>query len=320
MKKLPLFSSRLRIIRTIALFCCLSFLAQSAFATSFAVPSTDERTWDEVVVHLQSPVVPGRWYASEDGKRLKELDEPCAAAFLMSLLGTPHRANAMEALGWGVFKEAIPALAAIALDKKAENRVLALNPGLRYMNDQRAIDTAKTLSTDDEPAVREAAYWVLSGHGTDEAVTTLQKRLKEGDAQKTSELIYALNFSKHPRAGDIVFENSRWPKVINDESTLRAYALTMTNYSVVRASDRMLSVMENENSLIRFYALRYFGKFPRQEAAEAILRLATAKKTILRRWRNAGDHQSVFEIAGNRDCHQAAISGLVGNAETSRRN
>lgn len=276
MRNLPLKSVCFLSLIISAIFGTSPVQAQDSNSSTVAgcFAKVDTRTWEEVVASFGQPR--DYWDERDNGWRLKALDEERASDFLLPLLQQNNRRYAaIDALGWGAFRQAIPALSAIALDEKEDPgwRVNALNPGLRYMQDSRAVKTAQLLVHHKEVPIRHAAYWVLSQHGTPEAVGTLKKLLEEGAKGEIGPLINALYHSQRPEVGEIVFESSKWEQVTQDKGASLGYASVMAKYPVERASDQMLALLQSEDSLTRHYATMYFSHFPRQEAAEATLGL-----------------------------------------------
>ena len=180
----------------------------------------DRRTWDEVAHDCTSKDAQHANDGQYDGKRLKELDADRAVNFLLPFLQEDQpsglRVKAIGALGWSSFHEAIPLLSAIALDDMEDDKIRqqALNPGLRYMNHRDAVSTAKSLVYDDSYGIRISSYWVLSGNGTDAAVSILQECISSKNTDNLRDLIFALINSKHPRAGEIIFKNCTFDTIM----------------------------------------------------------------------------------------------------------
>ncbi len=259
--------------------------AETAFCLSIAPP--DKRTWEQVTADFIAREGQHANDGDYDGRRLKELDPKRAVSFLMPFLAKDCsfglRVKAIGALGWSSFKEAVPALCAIAKDAtdNEEVRAEALNPGLRYMKNPQAVETAASLAEDNSVRIRGSAYWVLSDHGTDKAVAVLEARLRSNDRPLFRQLIYALAFSKHPRAGQIVFDNCAFSTLQPDEELLRAYSIAMESYHVPEAQQNMLTVAQQPgHPLSAYYALRYFSAFPRQDVVPALIARIEAAKPV----------------------------------------
>ena len=268
---------------------------QLAFAAAFvlgtaiaaaAVASPDKRSWDEVTHDFVTGPADAAMDGGQDGQRLRELDPKRAAAFLLPFLTReqPHglRLKAIKALGNGSFKEAIPALSAIAMDTtEAEDiRYSALNPGLRYMYHPEAIRTASALVNDKAFQVRSAAFWVLSDNGSDAAVSVLAERLRVKDPQDTIDLINAIAYahSRNPKAGKILFDQYRFRDLVADEKLLIAYASAMSQCRIPDARQMMLEIAlypEEGPMTIRptacDYALGYFESFPCKEVVPVLI-------------------------------------------------
>lgn len=237
----------------------------------------DTRPWDRVTRDFVSNETFSATDGEQDGRRLKELDRKRAAEFLVPFLESTQpralRVRAMGAVGKAALTEAVPALIKIAQNPaEGENiRAAALSPGLRYMSHLDAIQCATTLASDPSLRVRMAAYWVLGQHGTDEAVSVLERRLSEKDPQETVQLLYALCFSKNGRAGRIVFDHTDFDALQTDEHR-QAYAKTMADYHVREAEQNMLTLArQRDQPWSASYALRYFAAFPRDDIAPALV-------------------------------------------------
>ena len=257
-------------------------IVATTFATTYAPPDT--RSWEQVTVDFIAH--PGRFAKDGDygGRRLKELDPKRAAAFLIPFLAKTQpdgvRVKAIGALGWSSFHEAIPALSAIALDATDNEAIRAqvLNPGLRYMKHPEALKTASALIADPSPNIRRGALWVLSEHGTDEAVELLAARLRANDKPLLDQLMCALYFSKHPRAGKLVFSSVAFSNLA-DERCRHAYALTMEAYRLAEAQQNMLLIAQQpDQPSSAHYALRYFTSFPREDVAPALIAFIESKR------------------------------------------
>ncbi|MCE9612326.1 MAG: HEAT repeat domain-containing protein [Chthoniobacter sp.] len=262
-----------------------SLIATTGLATTYA--RSDTRSWDQVTADFIAH--PGHFAidGERDGRRLKELDLKRAVAFLIPFLAKTQpdglRVKAIGALGWSSFHEAIPALSAIALDvaDKEAIRAQALNPGLRYMKHPEALKTATALIADASPSIRSGALWVLSGHGTDEAVDLLAARLRANDKPLLDKLMCALYFSKHPRAGKLVFTSVDFSTIPREERYLHAYALTLDGYPVPGAQQNMLIIAQQPGQpLSSYYALRYFRAFPCEDVVPALVACIEAKKSV----------------------------------------
>ena len=253
----------------------LTFVATAAFATTYF---SDTRSWAQVTADFVAREGQNANDGADDGRRLKELDPKKAAAFFMPFLAKDQpeglRVKAVGALGWSAFHEAIPALCAIALDTtdREQIRAAALNPGLRYMKHPDAVKTASALAADESNRIRSGAYWVLSNHGTDEAIEVLAARLRANDKPLLEQLIFALTFSNHERAGKIVFDAVDFSALPHDEQHLYAYARAMEQYRIPEAQQNMLSVAQQPTRpLSCYYALRYFSSFPREDVARVLI-------------------------------------------------
>ena len=263
----------------------LLFYAVAAFALSIAPP--DMRSWEQVTADFVSREARHANDGEYDGRRLKELNPKRAVEFLMPFLAKDRpfglRIKAIGALGWSSFQEALPALSTIAQDATDDDEVRseALNPGLCYMRHPEAVRAATAVAGDKSAKVRTSAYWVLAHHGTDAAISVLEARLKAKDAAGLRDLIYALNFSKHPRAGKIVFDYCDFAALPADETYLHAYSLTMDTYRVPDAQQNMLRVAQQvQHRLPAYYALRYFESFPREDVVPALIRYIEADNSV----------------------------------------
>lgn len=252
------------------------FLLVAAPAFAERYPPPDTRTWEQVTTDFVAR--PGTHSGDFDGSRLEELDPKRAAAFFIPLLAKTQpdrlRVKAIEALGWSSLREAIPALSTIALNAADKDaiRALALNPGLRYMDHPEALKTASALIADPSQSVRSEALWVLSEHGTNEAVELLATRLRANDKPLLDKLMCALYSSKHPRAGKLVFTSVDFSKLPREERYLHAYALTLDAYPVPEAQQNMLVIAQQpKQPLSSYYALRYFRAFPSEDVVPALV-------------------------------------------------
>lgn len=272
-----------RILALLTLFVCSS---ATVFSGCLAPPDT--RSWDQVSADFVAHEAQNASGGGSDGQRLKELDPKRAVAFLMPFLGKDRpfglRVKAVNALGWSSSQEAIPALSAIALDptEREQLRAEALNPGLRYMKSPEAVKTASLLATDKSSYVRSSAYWVLSDHGTDRAIEVLESRIKADDRPLLGQLMYALLYSKHQRAGKIVFDNVDFSQIQQDEKLLCAYSITMDRYRTFEAQENMLAVARQPTRPpSSYYALRYFAFFPCEDAATVLIAYVKADRSGL---------------------------------------
>ena len=266
----------------------LSLLSLSLYATASGVPtsygSPEAGTWGEITKHFISNEGTSAHDGQYDGQRLKALDPKRAAAFFMPFLAKDQprglRIKAIGALGWCSFQEATPALSGIAKDdtETEEVRADALDPGLRYMKNPDAAHTAASLVADKSKQIRGSAYWVLSNCGTDDAIEILEARLRSDDRPLLSELIYALIFSKHPRAGRIIFDSVDITTLLHNEDLLRAYATAMGSFQVADAQQNMLTIAQQpDHPLSAYYALLYFRFFPNEQSVPALISYAEYK-------------------------------------------
>jgi len=254
----------------------LTLVAGAAFAYTPKPPDT--QSWGQVTadfVAREAQVANDGYF---DGHRLKVLDPKRAATFLISYLASDKppglRLKAIGALGSLSFQEAIPKLCAIALDETEDPnlRKAALTPGLRYMKHPEAVKTATALAAHESDSVRIGAYWVLSEHGTDEAIEVLAGRLRANEKPLLPQLILALTYSKHPRAGRIVFDLVDFAALPHDKSHLFAYSFAMERYRLPDAQQNMLLLaQEPDQPLSCNYALRYFSSFPREDVTRLLL-------------------------------------------------
>lgn len=254
------------------------YVCSAAAAVALTIAPPDTRSWEEVTANFAAR---GGRHANDgvdDGRRLKELNPKKALEFLMPFLAKEREAGlrlkAMGALGWSSFQEAVPALSAIAKDEtEAESiRAQALNPGLRYMKSAEAEATARYLANHQSSHIRSSAYWVLSDHATDSAVDALGARIRANDKPLLDQLVYALYYSKHPRAGKIIFDLVDFSTLEHNKRLQEAYATAMDRYRVPEAQEHMLALAKHPpQSLTAYYALRYFASFPREEVVHALI-------------------------------------------------
>jgi HEAT repeat protein len=274
------------VFRCVAFLVFLLGLAAPLFSLDLIPPDT--RSWEQVTAdfvsrepHLANSSGEG------DGRRLKELDPKRAADFLMPFLAKENpqllRLKAIGALGWSSTKAAIPALSAIANDETEDERVRsdALNPGLIYMKSPAAVKTATTLATHKSIMIRTSAYGVLGRHGTDKAVEVLENLLRANEEPARASLIGALGGSNHRRGGRIVFENCRFAEMLDDEQLLRAYSRAMLKYRIPEAQANMLIVVrQHGHPLSAYYALLYFGSFPREDVVPSLIKYLESDTTV----------------------------------------
>lgn len=301
-------------------FLGLTLVATAALATTYLPP--DKRSWEQVTADFTAREAQHANNGEDDGRRLKELDPKRAAAFLIPFLAKSRpyglRVKAIGALGWSSFQEAISALSAIALDPtdNEEIRTEALNPGLRYMKHPEAVKTASALAADKSVSIRSGAYWVLSAHGTDEAIEVLSARLRGNDTPLLEQLIYALAYSKHRRAGEIIFDSINFPTLLRDEQQLLAYAVAMMQYRIPEAQQNMLIIARQANRpLSCYYALRYFGSFPREDVVPALVAYIEANMSV----RDLYDTVTAF-IKGAKvsDESKAKLSAFIANGKVEK--
>lgn len=254
------------------------FLWTSVAALALSLAPPDTRSWDQVAADFAAREAQSANDGMDDGHRLKELNPKQAVTFLTPFLAKDRpfglRVKAIGALGWSSFQEAVPALSAIAKDETENEsiRAQALNPGLRYMKSADAVATATSLATHKSDYIRGSAYWVLSDHATDSAIEVLSSRLRAKDKPLLGQLVYALYFSKHPKAGRIVFDLVDFTVLKDDQNLLEAYATTMEQYRIPEAQQHMLALAKQPTqSLPSYYALRYFASFPREEVVPALI-------------------------------------------------
>ncbi len=208
--------------------------------------------------------------------------EPCPAARYEAnappeaLIGTHSKPGI-------TFHEAIPALSAIATDTTENEKIRegALNPGLRYINHPDAVRTATALAADKSDRIRSGAYWVLSDHGTEEAIEVLAARLRANDKPLLEQLIYALTFSQHPRAGKLVFDLVDFSALPHDERHLRAYSTAMEGYRIPEAQENMLIIaQQSAGTYLCYDALRYLSLFPREDVVPILIAYIEADKPV----------------------------------------
>ena len=267
------FAMNLRLLyRLLCVFVCSTATVFSFFS------APDTRSWAQVTDDFVAREAQHANEGSRDGCRLKKLDPKRALTFLMPFLAKDRplglRVKAIGALGWSSLQDAVPALSVIAKDatESEQVRAMALNPGLRYMKSPEAVKTASSLAADQSKSIRGSAYWVLSDHGTDSAIEVLESRLRSNDRPLLKQLMYALAFSKHPRAGKIVFDLVDFPAIQHDEELLTAYSITMAQYSIAEAQQNMLDVAQQPGRpLSSYYALCYFGSFPSEAVASVLI-------------------------------------------------
>jgi hypothetical protein len=254
------------------------FLFSSVSALALTVGPPDTRSWEQVVANFAASPAQRAMDGRYDGRRLEELNSKAAVAFLTPFLAKERlvglRLKAIGALGRPSFKEAVPALAAIAGDETESEAIRgqALNDGLRYMKSDDAEATAISLATHKSDYIRRSAYWVLSDHATDRAVEVLASRLRAKDKPLLGQLMNALYSSKHMRAGQIVFDSVEFSALQEDEELSGAYARAIEHYRVPEAQQHMLALTRKPaGSLASHYALRYFASFPREEVVPALI-------------------------------------------------
>ena len=263
----------------------LALVATAAFAVVCYGPP-DKRTWEQVTANFAAREAEIANDGQYDGRRLKELDSKRGAAFLIPFLSKDQkygvRVKAIGALGWASFQEAIPALSAIALDPSENDpiRGQVLNPGLRYMKHPEAVKTASALANDKSAYIRSGALWVLSNHGTDEAIEVLAARLRANDKPLLWQLMNALTLSGHPRAGKIVFDLVDFAAVQKDEGQLVAYATAMAQYHIPEAQQNMLALAKQPDHLLSEYVLQYFSAFPREDLVSKLVAHIEADKDV----------------------------------------
>ncbi len=251
---------------------------------SVIVNAVDTRSWDEAVQLFtsSSPSLDIEYV----GRKLKEVDEKKAAAYLIPLLATNQtaqlRKRAITAISGGAIKAAVPELIAIALDtnEAVDVRYAALNPGLRYMGDDRAVKTAKQLLHDPNGLIRIGSYCVLSGNPSDESVEALKNSLATCEPDHRYHLIWALCHTGRPETARIVFENCPLDWIANDD-VARAYCGIMTRYAFSRAQENILKLIPRNDGSVLYEALAYFEHFPRSEAAKYLMTYLGDEKRVL---------------------------------------
>ncbi len=255
----------------------LMFLGSASNGLSELAPP-DTRSWEQGTADFIAQKAQHPNDGIYDGQRLKELDSKRAVTFLMPLLAKKQpielRIKAVGALGWMSFQEAIPALSAIAKDatENEDIRVAALNPGLRYMKNLKAEQTAAALAVNKSELIRAAAYWVLSQHGTDSAIDVLEACLRASTKALDRDLIRALSLSKHKRAGKIIFDHCDFAALRGDEQLLWEYSMAMEQCRPPEAQQNMLSLAKQLTHPSSAYcALLYFGSLPRDDVVPALL-------------------------------------------------
>ena len=274
---------RVSICIGIACVLTVTLSTQRLIARSYAPP--DRRSWDEVVVDFKATEATHPNDGEEDGRRLKALDRQRAVEFLLPFLSADQpqgmRIKAIGALGCPGFTEAIEPLSTIALDdaEPVKIREVALNPGLRYMDDPRAEATALKLVSHKEPKIRTAARWVVSEHGTDKGVTVLGELLAEVPASQREELIRTLYYSDHERAGRIIFEACPFKKLVSAQGS-RFYARSMRKYEIREAQQHIFPLLEHDDRLVRLAALKYFGRFPHEDAVSDLVHFVENDETF----------------------------------------
>ncbi len=251
----------------ILLFCFICF--------AIRIPE-DNRTWKQVVNDFKQKPAKQANDGYDDGKRLILLNPNRAKRFLIRYLNQKHpyqlRLKAIGALGWNSVKEAIPKISNIALDEKEKEvlRIAALNPGLRYMNDSIAIETAILLVNNANPNLRFSSYWVLSKHGNDKALLYLKDALKKEKGNK-KKVLYPFFYSENIKAGEIVYENCHFEEIKENEKALQAYSYIMSKYKVKEAKSKMYSLTRHENSIVASNALIFFGNSPENKIVSLIV-------------------------------------------------
>jgi HEAT repeat protein len=270
-----------------SVFIILLVLGNTVLGMTFI----DERSWNEAFESFMASSA-NSGQLMTDGKRLLELDQKKAAPLLLQYLDKSHpsdlRLKAIVVLGRGSIKEAIPYLKEIANDpdEPDELRCTALNPGLRYMHDGEALAVGRHLFQHSNKAIRIEAYWVLSEHGTDSAVDALTQAIRTSPLHpmELKTIIYALKYSKNPRAGQIVYENVSFEQLFIDNYLLSAYVETMTTYKILQAKPQIVQLLSHADQSIRISALHYFANFPSDDIVDDIVDFV--KRTDSEWWKN----------------------------------
>jgi len=236
------------------------------------------KTWDDYVYNFTN--APGRVPTFLYGPRLKKLDEKRSRLLLVRLLapGQPAamREKAIETLGYGAFTKAIPEIVAIAANTNEEDmlRYDAVNLGLRFMKDERAVDAAISFLHDRSRNVRLGALIALGGNGTDKAIRVLKQCLESGEER--FHVIGALAETRNPVAGKIVFDLCPIES-LSDASIACQYCGAMWACKVPEAQGTILTLMKRTDfdrqtaTYVNEMAIWYFADFPRAEVSPFLL-------------------------------------------------
>ena len=248
------------------------------------MPAPDERPWDQVIHSFESTHAQNANDGEWDGRRLLTIDRDKAITYLLSAIATNQadniRLKATGALGWCNVTDGIPALVALALNETEPTslRKSALNPGLRYMKDDRTLIAALPLATNGNEQIRSEAYWALSGNGTIQAIRGLDHALMRESPARKEEVIRALNYSENPLAGQVVLNYYATGELPDDERTMRSFANCMNTYRRAEAQHIMRPLCRDEDSLVALMALQYFGSFPNNDVAQDLITYIEQRK------------------------------------------
>lgn len=252
-------------------------ISLSCLARAEQLLTRDTRTWEEVTNSFESTPAQNANDGEYDGKRLLELDELHARTYLIGCLSSEKpfdvRLKATGALGWAAVAEAIPALSRLAMDDKEPEKLreAALNPGLRYMKEDAPLKVAIPLARHDNPRIRTAAYWALSGNASDQAVSELEHALDREPPERKEGVIRALNYTGNPRAGTIVLERFLSGSIPRNQKSLRSFVICMNTYRLSEAKNVMRDFTHHKDNLVVLWALQFFGSYPNNDIVEDLV-------------------------------------------------
>lgn len=250
----------------------------------------DDRSWDETVASFLSSAQVSH-DGLNDGEHLYALN-PMEARHLFSEYLPKRkplhvRVKVVDTLGWINYGGKVPELAEnlavlceIARDKDEFPvlRRIALDPCLRYIDEEKALGTAiEVIMTDPNPNLRLAAAWSISGHNSERAVYALRDAF-QANLLERYRFLQCLSFVSHPKRWDVVLDTCPLESVKSDPAQLFMFLSNLSGCERPEVEKTVFSFVSDADNDVAICALGHFSKHPLDKLVAPMIAYAKRKK------------------------------------------